>query len=90
MGSGIPARCRPVHGFWMIYEPANRRRYMALKDQLDERGRRLFVAAEKAAAGYGGTAAVSRTTGVAHSTWRVRERRQRLSCDRLSRSGKGA
>jgi hypothetical protein len=35
---------------------------------LDERGRRLFVAAEKAAAGYGGTAAVSRATGVAHST----------------------
>jgi len=28
----------------------------------------LFVAAEKIAAGYGGTAAVSRATGVAHST----------------------
>ena len=38
------------------------------RDQLDERGRRLFVAAEKAAAGYGGTAAVSRATGVARST----------------------
>ena len=45
-----------------------RARYAAIKDQLDERGHRLFVAAEKAAAGYGGTAAVSRATGVARST----------------------
>ena len=52
----------------MIDEPAIRARYVAIKDQLDERGRRLFVAAEKVAAGYGGTAAVSRATGVAHST----------------------
>ena len=52
----------------MIDENAIRTRYAAIKDQLDERGRRLFVAAEKAAAGYGGTAAVSRATGVARST----------------------
>ena len=52
----------------MIDETAIRERYAAIKDQLDERGRRLFVAAEKLAAGYGGTAAVSRATGVAHST----------------------
>ena len=52
----------------MIDEPAIRARYVAIKDRLDERGRRLFVAVEKVAAGYGGTAAVSRTTGVAHST----------------------
>jgi hypothetical protein len=52
----------------MIDENAIRARYAAIKDQLDERGRRLFVAAEKAAAGYGGTAAVSRATGVALST----------------------
>jgi len=52
----------------MIDEKAIRARYAAIKDQLDERGRRLFVAAEKAAAGYGGTAAVSRATGVARST----------------------
>ena len=43
-------------------------RYAAIKGQLDERGRRLFVAAEKTAAGNGGTAAVSRATGVARST----------------------
>ena len=52
----------------MIDEAAIRARYEAIKDQLDERGRRLFVAAEKVAAGYGGTAAVSRATGVAPST----------------------
>ncbi len=52
----------------MIDEHAIRARYDALKDQLDERGRRLFVSAEKVAAGYGGTAAVFRATGVARST----------------------
>ncbi len=52
----------------MIDETAIRARYDAIKDQLDERGRRLFVAAEKLAAGHGGTAAVFRATGVAHST----------------------
>jgi len=52
----------------MINETAIRARYEAIKDRLDERGRRLFVAAEKIAAGYGGTAAVSHATGVAHST----------------------
>jgi hypothetical protein len=51
----------------MIDENAIRARYAAIKDHLDERGRRLFVAAEKAAAGYGGTAAVARATGVARS-----------------------
>jgi hypothetical protein len=49
----------------MISESA---RYHAIKNRLDERGRRLFVAAEKIAAVYGGTAAVSRATSVAHST----------------------
>jgi len=37
----------------MIDENAIRARYDGLKDQLDERGRRLFVSAEKVAAGYG-------------------------------------
>ena len=52
----------------MIDEEAIRTRYAAIKDRLDERGRRLFVGAEKTAAGYGGTAAVYRATGVARST----------------------
>ena len=52
----------------MIDEEAIRTRYAAIKDRLDERGRRLFVGAEKTAAGYGGTVAVYRATGVARST----------------------
>ena len=76
----------------MIDETAIRTRYVAIKDQLDERGRRLFVAAEKIAAGYGGTAAVSRATGVAHSTI-IRGARDLLASpaarDRVRRKGAG-
>lgn len=43
----------------MIDEDAIRRRFEALRDQLDERGQRLFAAAEARAAGYGGLAAVA-------------------------------
>jgi transposase len=43
-------------------------RFSALAPHLDERARRLAVATEAAAAGYGGIAAVARATGVAHST----------------------
>jgi hypothetical protein len=64
-----------VYDSVLINETAIRARYEAIKDQLDEQDRRVFVAAEKIAAGYGGTAAVSRAseyaregTGVAHST----------------------
>ena len=39
-----------------------------MRDQLDERGRRLYAAAEVRAAGYGGVAAVARATGLARST----------------------
>ena len=76
----------------MIDETAIRARYVAIKDRLDERGRRLFVAAEKIAAGYGGTAAVSRATGVAHSTI-IRGAKDLLTApmasDRVRRKGAG-
>jgi hypothetical protein len=52
----------------MIDERAIRKRYAAIRDQVDERGRRLFAAAEAWAVGRGGIAAVSRATGVARST----------------------
>ena len=42
-------------------------RYEAVVDSLTERARRLFVAAEARAAGYGGIAAASRATGMAPS-----------------------
>ena len=76
----------------MIDETAIRERYAAIKDRLDERSRRLFVAAEKLAAGYGGTAAVSRATGVAHSTI-IRGAKDLLTspagADRVRRKGAG-
>lgn len=52
----------------MIDEDAIRRRFEALRDRFDERGQRLFAAAEVRAAGYGGLAAVARATGLARST----------------------
>src|SRR5437879_11793378 len=45
-----------------------RERFSAVAPFLDERGRRLVAAAEAFAAGYGGSAAVARGTGVAPST----------------------
>jgi hypothetical protein len=45
-----------------------RRRYEAASAFLDERGRRLFVANEAMAVGYGGVTAASMATGVARST----------------------
>jgi hypothetical protein len=75
----------------MIDEAAIRARYTAIKGNLDERSRRLFVAAEKIAAGYGGTAAVSRATGVAHSTINrgVKDLAVASSSDRVRRAGGG-
>jgi hypothetical protein len=52
----------------MIDERAIRERYEAIRDQLDERGRRLFAAAEARSAGRGGVVAVSRATGLARGT----------------------
>jgi hypothetical protein len=52
----------------MIDENAVRTRYEALLPCLDERGRRLFAAAEARTAGYGGIAGVARATGIAPST----------------------
>ena len=52
----------------MIDETPIRARYQSVHPSLDERGRRLHVAAEAAAAGHGGVAAASRATKVARST----------------------
>jgi len=52
----------------MIDEPAIRGRFEALRPRLDERGRRLFCAAEARTAGDGGVTVVARATGVARST----------------------
>ena len=45
-----------------------RSRFASLSAHLDERGRRLFAAAEARAVGYGGIVAASHATGIARST----------------------
>jgi hypothetical protein len=52
----------------MIDENSIRLRYEAMQPLLDERGRRMFVAAEARTAGRGGIAAACRATGIARST----------------------
>ena len=52
----------------MIDEGAIRYRWDTVGRKLDERGRRLFAAAEVRTAGWGGLAIVSRITGLARST----------------------
>lgn len=52
----------------MIDEDGIRQRWESIGCKLDERGRRLFAAAEVQAAGYGGLAIVSAITGIARST----------------------
>ena len=52
----------------MIDEDAIRYRWNTIGSKLDERGRRLFAAAEVRTGGWGGLAIVSRITGLARST----------------------
>ena len=52
----------------MIDAQAIRQRWDAVGSKLDERGRRLFAAAEVQAAGHGGLKVVSEITGLARST----------------------
>ena len=52
----------------MIDEAAIRYRWEKVGCKLDERGRRMFAAAEVRTAGWGGLAAVARITGLARST----------------------
>ncbi len=52
----------------MIDEAAIRLRWDTVGSRLDERGRRLFAAAEVRTAGRGGLALVSQITGLARST----------------------
>jgi len=52
----------------MIDEDAIRQRWVAVGSKLDERGRRLFAAAEAGSASRGGLALVAKITGLARST----------------------
>src|SRR5271166_3937613 len=52
----------------MVDASAIGERYAAVRRSLDERDRRLFVAAEARTAGHGGISAAARATGIARST----------------------
>ena len=73
------------------------RRFMALRDSLDERSRRLVAAAESLSIGWGGMAAVTKATGMAGQVIRrgmdeLREAAQRpvaRGAGRIRRAGGG-
>ena len=75
----------------MIEVDAIRQRFSAVSPFLDERGRRVVAAAEAAAAGYGGIAAVSAATGIAASTIGrgLRELSEPRELERVRRAGGG-
>jgi transposase len=54
----------------MVDESAIRERWLLVRDELDERARRIWAAAEARSHGRGGIAAVVRATGIAESTIR--------------------
>ena len=65
---GIPDLGLDAYQVGMIDETAIRSRFQTMRPNLDERGRRLFAAAEARSAGHGGVTAVMRATGLARST----------------------
>src|SRR5690242_13938297 len=76
----------------MIDEGAIRYRWDTVGSKLDERGRRLFAAAEVRTAGRGGLVIVSRITGLARSTINRGEddlEAEPLSEGRVRRAGGG-
>jgi predicted RNA binding protein YcfA (HicA-like mRNA interferase family) len=76
----------------MIDEDGIRYRWDAVGRKLDERGRRLFAAAEVRTAGRGGLAVVSRITGLARSTINRGEDdldAEPLAKDKVRRAGGG-
>lgn len=58
---------------------AIRVKYGTLKVELDERGRRMWAAAEAKSLGHGGVAAVSKATAIAESTIRIGRREMKTS-----------
>jgi hypothetical protein len=66
--AGIRGFDEQAYAMRMIDEDAIRYRWDTVGSKLDERGRRLFAAAEVRTAGWGGLAIVSRLTGLARST----------------------
>ena len=64
-----------------------RKKYQALRQELDERGRRLWAAVEAEALGYGGIMTVSQATGLAASTIRLGHQELNASADKKGDAG---
>ena len=77
----------------MVEESAIRERWLIVRDELDERGRRMWAAAEARSHGRGGIAAVVRATGISAATVRrgIAEvaSGERAPAGRVRRSGAG-
>ncbi len=54
----------------LVDESGIRERWLIVRDELDERGRRMWAAAEARSHGWGGIAAVMRATGISENTVR--------------------
>ncbi len=90
--AGIPDFDEQAYAGCMIDEDAIRYRWDVVGRKLDERGRRLFAAAEVRTAGRGGLAVVSRITGLARSTINRGEDdldEEPLAKDKVRRTGGG-
>ena len=77
----------------MVDERPIRERWLIVCDELDERGRRMWAAAEARSHGRGGIAAVVRATGISEATVRRGiaevDRRDRVPEGRVRRPGAG-
>lgn len=77
----------------MVDERPIRERWLVVCEELDERGRRMWAAAEARSHGYGGIAAVVRATGISEDTVRRGiaevESGERAPADRVRRAGAG-
>ena len=90
--AGIPDFDEQAYVGCMIDEDGIRYRWDTVGRKLDERGRRLFAAAEVRTAGRGGLAMVSRITGLARSTINRGEDdldAEPLARDKVRRAGGG-
>jgi len=77
----------------LVDESGIRERWLIVAEELDERGRRLWAAAEARSHGWGGIAAVVRATGISESTVRRGldevDRGERAPAGRVRRAGAG-
>ena len=65
-----------------------RKKYQTLRQELDERGRRLWAAVEAESLGYGGITTVAQATGLAASTIRLGQRELHTSAKEGNSGGR--